>query len=303
MGRGPGRVHPQLLAERVPLEQLRDQPTQRQGVWRPAGGEVLERLVRRGESARDEVFGVLRLERLLERHAEAEAARELEAPHPGRVEGLRERGARLRRGGRPGDAAHQGADRGPVEGQVERDPPAVVPLQLRPQVLDARRPLARPDADVVDVDLVLDRDEVDGAEQLVERHERRVEVLDRLVEGAVLGRVEPRHAQEARQQVGQPLAQLPHLVGEGPVLPDPRPPQGPGQSVLGAAQLVGRLRRSGLIHGGLPGAGPRARRAPPGAARPRRARRGARAASPPPGRRGRAARRAPPAGRAAPRGP
>ena len=63
--------------------------------------------------------------------------------------------------------------------------------------------------------------------------------------------MEPRHAQQPREQVGQALAQLAHQVGEGAVLADPRPPERPGQVPLGPAQVVRVCRRDRLTHGAL----------------------------------------------------
>ena len=192
------------------------------------------------------------LRRLLGRHAEAEAPGELDAPDPGRAEGAGAGVARLLRRPGPGKLRDEGAHPGSVEREVERDPAAVVAQELRGQLADARGLLRRADADVVHVDLVLDRDEVDRAEQVVELHERHVQVLDRLVEGIVVGRVQAGHAEEARQEVREALAELAHLVREGTVLAEARAPEGLGEGLLRPAQVVVEVRSSGLSHGTAP---------------------------------------------------
>jgi hypothetical protein len=150
------------------------------------------------------------------------------------------------------------------------------------RMLEAFSP--RADADVVDVDLVLDRHEVHRAEQVVKLDERVVQVLDRLVEGAVVGRVQPRHAQQARQEVGEALAELAHLVREGAVLADARSPEGAGEGLLGPAQVVGRHGPGRWAHPRDPPPRASSAAAASGAPRPRRARRAARAAPPRPAR-------------------
>ena len=164
-----------------------------------------------------------------------------------------ERVAGLAGGGRAADGGDEGADGRAVEGQVEGDPAHVVALQLGGQVAEARGLVSGADPDVVDVHLVLDGHEVDRAEQLVELHERVVQLLDGLVEGVVVRGVQPGHAQEAGQEVGQPLAELAHLVGERPVLPDARAAQGPGQLLLRPLEVVRRDGQGRLTHSGLPG--------------------------------------------------
>ena len=68
-----------------------------------------------------------------------------------------------------------------------------------------------------------------------------------------------------QQQVGQPLAELAHLVGEGAVLPDAGAAEGAGQLFLGAAEVVGR-RPPGRPHPRRPPGAPCARAASAAAA-------------------------------------
>ena len=253
------------------LEQLRDEPPQRQRVRHAPGGEVLEGLVGRGERARQKSPRVVRLARPRPPSGSGSGPAARSRDTPAACERARE--ACCAAPGAPAGrakAADQGADRGAVEREVEGDAAHVVALQLRRELADARGLVARADPDVVHVDLVLDRDQVDGAEQVGELDERRVEVLDRLVEGAVVGRVHPRHAQQARQQVRETLAELAHLVGERPVLADARAPEGADRALLRAAS-------SSVVLGAEsqprwpPRAAPRRAPAAAGATRPRRA--------------------------------
>ena len=277
VGRSVRTLEPQLLGGKAAFQHLGDDPSQRQRVRHAAGCQVLERLVGSRQRAGDEVPRVFFLARVLARPPEAEATLELEATDAGRVQRLGQPVARLHGGGRPRQAGDQRADRGAVLREVKGDPPGVVPLQLGAQLGNARRLVAGANADVVHVDLVLDRHQVHRAQQIVKLHQGRLQVGDGLVEGAVVGRVQVRHAQQAGQQVRQALSQLAHEVGEGAILADARAPQRARERVLGVADLVEQARRA-IIHGDLRGsAGERpGRLRPPGAARHRRGRPAAR---------------------------
>ena len=178
-------------------------------------------------------------------------------------------------------------------GRVERDAADVVPSQPAAEVL-SRLAAFQADADVVDVDLVLDRQQVDGAEQRDEPPERALEVVHGLVEGVVVGRVEPGHRQDAVQQLDQALALFAHDRGQDAVFARARAVEHAAEPFLGlgrahprrfsrraerrlavALHLVVALLRdpADQLLGLLPGQGAETGRRPPsaGAARERSA--------------------------------
>ncbi len=173
---------------------------------------------------------------------------ELQPAHPDRLQVASEGGPRLRGGGVLAEGADQAADAHVVEGLVERDLAHVVSHQLAAELAYGAVLLAAADADVVHVHLVFDRHQVDRAQRLVEPDEGPVKLAYRLVEGPVVGRVHAGHPQQAREEVREALAQLPHQVEQRPVLADPSASEGAREVVLGLAQVVQVVRVRGLSH-------------------------------------------------------
>ena len=112
--------------------------------------------------------------------------------------------------------------------------------QLGGETLAILSLLRRAHADLVQVDLLLDRDELQRAEQADEARDRRGELADRLIQSRILGRVRAAHAQEAEEEPDHLLALLADDAGQLRIL------AGAG-AVDAAAERCLSLRQ--LIHG------------------------------------------------------
>jgi hypothetical protein len=128
---------------------------------------------------------------------------------------------------------------------VEHEPTGVVAAQLRSQAAGAWL-VVGPDADVVQVDLVLDRHQADGAERLAQRGQQPRQLGHRRVEGPVVGAVDAGQLEQAGQQLYQLLAPFADLLRQLAVLAGAGAAEGTSEA---------RLRPIEFIHGGLSGGG------------------------------------------------
>ena len=190
MARERGRfrvIDPEFLRPGVPLQQLRHESAKGQRVGDPPGEEVLERLVDGGQGPWGEIPSFSDVVRDSAGSSELEATVKLQTEHLGSIEFAHQSCPRLVLCSVPAESGDQAPNADVVEGLVDRDLSHVVPHQLAAELADPAVLLADPNANVVDVDLVLDCDQVDRAECVVEPEEGPIEFLDGLVEGAIVG--------------------------------------------------------------------------------------------------------------------
>ncbi len=240
------RAPPELIVAGPQIEQIGHHPPHGEDVQAPAVGERLPGLLDQLDTAGDDALRLDPLGGLVGRlghPAKSVHRRRLDVVDAARDQVLPQGRALLVRR-RLGVEALQERPHLCVRGRGgEHQPADLMVLQLGRQALAVLSLLRRADADLVQVDLLLHRDQVDRAEHPDQPGQRRGQLGHRLVQGRIVGRVGAAGAQEAEEQPHHLLALLAHDAGELRILAGARP-------IDAAAERL--LRLCQLIHGAAP---------------------------------------------------